>query len=129
MQPLTALTVGAAIIGLRGFVYDSASAQAPASCPGRAVSIYFDADSTAFNAFSQQLVERVATDAKACSGQVVAEVKSGPDRAKAVSDAFQRLGVKVVLAGQPSLAPAAESVADRAVVIRVAGAPQFRKIG
>jgi len=129
MQRLTALTLGAAMIGFCGFVYDNAVAQTPASCPGRVVSIYFDADSTAFNTFSQQLVERVATDAKACSGQVVAEVKSGPDRARAVSDAFQRLGVKVVLAGQPAAASAAETVADREVVIRVAGKAQSRNVG
>ena len=130
MQRLTALTLGAALIGLGGLVYDNASAQTPAACPAREVSIYFDKDTTAFNTFSQQLVERVATEAKACgSKQVEAEVKSGPDRAEAVSNAFQHLGVKVVLIGQPATKSAAESIADREVVIRVASAGQTRRVG
>jgi hypothetical protein len=130
MQKLTALTLGAAMIGFCGFIYDGATAQAGAACPAREVSIYFDKDTTAFNKFSQQLVERVATEAKACgSKQVVAEVKSGADRAEAVSSAFQHLGVKVVLVGQPSATPAADSIADREVVIRVASATQSRRVG
>ena len=48
-------------------VYDNASAQGPAACPAREVSIYFDKDTTAFNKFSQQLVEGVATEAKVWS--------------------------------------------------------------
>jgi hypothetical protein len=97
MQRLTLMTAGALLLGFGGFVYDSAVAQTPASCSSREVSIYFDKDTTEFNKFSQQLVERVATEAKACGArQVVAEVKSGPDRAQAVSHAFQDLGVKVI---------------------------------
>lgn len=130
MQRLTALTLGAALIGLCGLVYDNASAQTPSACSAREVSIYFDKESTAFNPYSQQLVERVATEAKSCgSKQVVAEVKSGPDRAQAVSNAFRHLGVKVVVVGQPAAKPAAESIADREVVIRVAGAPQSGRVG
>ena len=121
MQRLTLMTIGAALIGFGGFAYDSAVAQTPASCSSREVSIYFDKDSTEFNKFSQQLVERVATEAKACGAkQVVAEVKSGPDRAEAVSHAFQDLGVKVIVTGTPEVVPASESVADREVVVRVA---------
>ncbi len=123
MQRLTAMTLGAAFIGFCGFMYDSAAAQAPAaSCSGREVSIYFDKDTTEFNQFSKQLVERVATEAKTCgSKQVVAEVKSGPERAAAVSEAFQDLGVKVILVGRPPAAPSSDSIADRAVIVRVAG--------
>lgn len=121
MQRLTLMTVGAVLIGFGGFVYDSAVAQTPSACSSREVSIYFDKDTTEFNKFSQQLVERVATEAKACGAkQVVAEVKSGPDRAEAVSHAFADLGVKVILVGATHEAPAGESVADREVVVRVA---------
>jgi hypothetical protein len=124
MQRLTALTLGAALIGLAGFVYDSASAQTPKACSTRAVDIYFDRDSTAFNTFSQQLVERVAMEARNCgSKQVVVESASGRERLKAVSDKFNSLGVKVILAGPGGVAPEGESVADRAVTIRVAGRP------
>ena len=122
MQRLTLMTAGALLLGFGGFVYDSAVAQTPASCSSREVSIYFDKDTTEFNKFSQQLVERVGTEAKACGArQVVAEVKSGPDRAQAVSHAFQDLGVKVIVVGNPRAVPAAESVADREVIVRVAG--------
>lgn len=121
MQRLTLMTIGAVMIGFAGFVYDSAAAQTPSACSPREVSIYFDKDTTVFNKFSRQLVERVATEAKACGArQVVAEVKSGPDRAEAVSHAFADLGVNVILVGNPHEAPAAESVADREVVVRVA---------
>lgn len=121
MQRLTLMTIGAALIGFCGFAYDTALAQTPAECSAREVSIYFDKDTTEFNKFSQQLVERVATEAKACGAkQVVAEVKSGPDRAQAVSHAFQDLGVKVIVTGSPDVIPASESVADREVIVRVA---------
>jgi hypothetical protein len=126
MQKLTLLTVGALAIGLGGFVHTASAqslyAQVPASCSAREVSIYFDKDTTAFNKFSQQLVERVAADAKACGApQVVAEVKSGPERAQAVSHAFNDLGVGVILTGNPKRVPSAETLADREVVIRVGG--------
>ena len=60
-------------------------------------------------------------DVRDIAKQVVAEVKSGPDRAQAVSHAFQDLGVKVIVVGNPRAVPAAESVADREVIVRVAG--------
>lgn len=122
MQRLTAMTLGAAFIGFCGLVYDGAAAQtSAASCSGREVSIYFDKDTTEFNQFSKQLVERVATEAKTCgSKQVVAEVKSGAERAEAVSEAFQDLGVKVILVGPPVAASKGDSIADRAVIVRVA---------
>lgn len=123
MQRLTAMTLGAAFIGFCGFMYDTASAQTSAtSCSGREVSIYFDKDTTEFNQFSKQLVERVATEAKTCGAkEVVAEVKSGPERAQALSEAFQDLGVKVILVGPQRIAPGGDSIADRAAIVRIAG--------
>lgn len=130
MQKLTLMTIGAAFIGFCGLVYDTASAQTRAACSDREVSIYFDKDTTEFNSYSKQLVERVAAEAKSCgSKQVVAEVKSGPDRAEAVTGAFKDLGVKVILAHPPAATPAAESVADRAVIVRVASVQQARRVG
>ena len=126
MQKLTLMTIGALLIGAGGFVYDAANAQSlyatdPASCSAREVSIYFDKDTTEFNKFTQQLVERLADNAKVCgTRQVVAEVKSGPERAQAVSHAFNDLGVGVIVTGNPRLVPAAETLADREVVIRLA---------
>ncbi len=132
MQKLTLMTVGALLIGFGGFIYDAANAQSlyakdPAVCSSREVSIYFDKDTTEFNKFSQQLVERIAADAKACGAkQIVAEVKSGPERAQAVSHAFNDLGVGVIVTGNPKLIPATETLADREVVVRVAaGAQRF----
>ena len=91
------------------------------------MSIYFDKDTTEFNKFSQQLVERVAADAKICgANQIVAEVKSGPERAQAVSHAFNDLGVGVILTGNPKRVPTTETLADREVVIRLAAnQPRF----
>ena len=124
MQRLTMMTIGAALLGLAGFAYDNASAQTPKACSTRAVDIYFDRDSTEFNQFSQQLVERMAQEARTCgSKQVVVESASGAERAKAVSEKFQSLGVKVILAGQTAAAPEGDSVANRAVTIRVASLP------
>ena len=122
MQRLTAMTIGAALLGLAGFVYDSAAAQAPKACSTRAVDIYFEKDSAEFNAFSQQLVERMAQEARSCgSKQVVVENASGPDRANAVSEKLRSLGVKVIFSPQRVVAPAGESIADRSVTLRVAG--------
>jgi len=126
MQKLTLMTAGALLIGVGGFVYDAANAQSlyakdPAFCSPREVSIYFDKDTTEFNKYSLQLVERLATNAKECGArQVVAEVKSGPKRAQAVSHAFNDLGVGVIVTGNPRLVPATETLADREVIIRVA---------
>ncbi len=128
MQKLTLMTIGALMIGFGGFVYDMASAQGlyakdSAACSAREVSIYFDKDTTQFNTYTQQLVERVAANAKECGArQVVADVKSGPERAQAVSHAFNDLGVGVILTGNPRHVPATETLADREVVIRVAAA-------
>lgn len=122
MQRLTAMTMGAVLLGLAGFVYDSASAQAPKACSSRAVDIYFEKDSTEFNTFSQQLVERMAQEARSCgSKQVVVENASGPDRANAVSAKLKSLGVQVIFVPQQAVAPAGESVADRSVTLRVVG--------
>jgi hypothetical protein len=122
MQRLTAMTIGAVLLGLAGFVYDSASAQTPKACSTRVVDIYFEKDSTEFNTFSQELVERMAQEARNCgSKQVVIENASGPDRANAVSQKLRSLGVQVIFAPRKVVASAGDSIADRAVTLRVAG--------
>jgi hypothetical protein len=122
MQRLTVMTLGAAFLGLCGFAYDTALAQTPASeCAPRDVSLYFDKDTTEFNKFSKQLVERVATEVKSCgSREITAEVKSGPERAQALSTAFHDLGVKVILVGPTAITANTESVEDRSVIVRIA---------
>lgn len=121
MQRLTMMTIGAAFLGLAGFAYDSASAQAPGACSTRAVDIYFDRGSTALNTFSQQLVERLAEEARNCGSSQVVVSAAAPDRARAVLEKFQSLGVKATVLAPQAGAPSGESVAGRAVTIRLAG--------
>jgi hypothetical protein len=53
----------------------------------------------------------------------VVKAASGAERAQAVSSAFNKLGVKVILVPTSVSAPQSDSVADRAVTIRVASMP------
>lgn len=120
MQTLTAMTLGALILGAAAFAYDAASAQ-EASCEGREVSVYFEKGKSDINDFSRAVVERIAAEAKACGiTTVIADTKVDGRRAAAIAEAFQPSGVKVVLAGNPSLAPAnGDFIADRAVTVRL----------
>jgi hypothetical protein len=119
MKTLTAMTLGALALGTAAFIYD-ASAQV-ASCSGREASVYFEKGASEINGFSKAVVERVATEAKACGlTTVVAETKVDDKRAAALATAFKQLGVTVVLAGSPTLAPAAgDFIADRAASVRL----------
>jgi hypothetical protein len=119
MKTLTAMTLGALALGTAAFIYD-ASAQAP-SCSSREVSVYFEKGKAELNGFSKAVVERVATEAKACGlTTVVAETKVDGKRAAALSKAFKPLGLTVILAGSPALAPAAgDFIADRAASVRL----------
>jgi len=120
MQTLTAMTLGALILGAGAFVYDTASAQ-EASCDGREVSVYFEKGKSEINDFSKAVVERVAAEAKACGiTTVVADTKVDGRRAAAIAKAFQPSGVKVVLAGNPALAlVTVDFIADRAATVRL----------
>lgn len=120
MQTLTAMTLGALILGAAAFAYDAASAQ-EASCEGREVSVYFEKGKSDINDFSRAVVERIAAEAKACGiTTVIADTKVDGRRAAAIAKAFRPSGVKIVLAGNPSLAPAnGDFIADRAVTVRL----------
>ena len=120
MQTLTAMTLGALILGAAAFAYDTAFAQ-EAACEGRKVSVYFEKGKSEINDFSKAVVERVAAEAKACGiTTVVADARIDGRRATAIAKAFQPSGVKVVLAGNPSLAPAkGDFIADRAATVRL----------
>jgi hypothetical protein len=120
MQALTAMTLGALVLGAAAFAYDAASAREQA-CEGREASIYFEKGKTEFNDFSKVVVERVAAEAKACGiSQIVASTKAGGKRAEAIARAFEPLGVKVILVGQPPTAPAVgDFISDRAASVRL----------
>ncbi len=118
MQKLKAMTLGAVLIGLAGFVYDTASAQQPAACPQREVALYFEKGAAEFNDMSKQLVQRVAMEAKACGAkQVVAETKTG-ERAQAVSEAFEPFGIRVILVSQ-RLSTSGDAISDRTATVRL----------
>jgi len=120
MQALTAMTIGALILGAAAFAYDTASAD-ERSCAGREVSVYFEKGKSEFNDFSKAVIERVAAEAKSCGiSQVVAETKVDGKRLDAISNAFEPLGLKVILAGPPRIAPpAGDSIADRSASVRL----------
>jgi hypothetical protein len=118
MKALTAMTLGAAMIGLAGFVYDTATADEP-SCSDREAAIYFEKDKTGLNEFSKVVVERIAAEAKTCGAtQVVAETNSDA-RAKAVSKAFEAHGLNVIVVTPPALPAAEEFVAGRLAQVRL----------
>ncbi len=122
MQTLTAMTLGALILGAAAFAYDAASAQ-DAFCEGLEVSVYFEKGKSEINDFSKVVVERVAAEAKACGiTTIVADTNVEGRRAVAIAiaKAFQPSGVRVVFAGNPSLAPAdGDFIADRAATVRL----------
>jgi hypothetical protein len=120
MQTLTAMTLGALIIGGLAFAYDAASADEP-SCAGREASVYFEKGKSEINDFSKAVVERVAAEAKACGvTTVVADTKVDGRRAASLARAFEPLGLKVVVTGSPRLAPpAGDFIADREARVRL----------
>jgi len=119
MKALTAMTLGAAMIGLAGFVYDTAIADEPMSCSDREAAVYFEKDKTSLNEFSKVVIERVAAEAIACGAtQVVAETNSEA-RAKAVSKAFEARGLQVIVVTPPALPAAEEFIAGRTAQVRL----------
>lgn len=121
MQALTTMTLAALALGAAAFAYDTARADPPANCPSHEVSLYFEQGQNEFNTFSKQLVERVAGEAKECGArQIVAETPVTGERAKAIQQAFESRGIKVILVGPPRIAPAGDdSIAGRAANVRL----------
>jgi ABC-type sugar transport system substrate-binding protein len=124
MSALTMMTVSAALIGLVGFVYDTATADKAMACPDRAASVYFETGKTNLNPFSEAVIDRVAAEAKACgAAQVVAQADSEA-RAKAVSKAFESRGVDVVVVTPPAPPPSDDGfIAQRAAQVRLTLSP------
>jgi len=120
MQTLTAMTLGALILGAAAFAYDAASANEP-SCAKREVSVYFEKGKSEINDFSKVVVERLASEAKACGiDTVVADTKVDGKRAASLAQAFEPFGVKVIVTGNPPSSPvASDFIADRAATVRL----------
>lgn len=125
MKALTTMTLGAALIGLAGLVYDTATADEPPSCSTREASVYFENGNMKLNDFSTAVIDRVAAEAKACgAAQVVAQSNSDA-RAQAVSKAFEARGVQVVVVTQPPVSLTGEDgfIAGRAARVRLTLSP------
>ena len=120
MQRLTAMTIGAALLGLGGFVYD-ASAQTSARCPSHESVVYFAPGSKALNEHSSYAIERMAEAAHACRANgVVVQAAAGPERANVVATALRQRGVKAVILPMPGLMPTGDTMVARLITLRVA---------
>jgi hypothetical protein len=121
MKALTAMTVGAAMIGLAGFVYDTATADQLMACPDREAAVYFENGKTRLNDFSNVVIDRVAAEAKACGAHEVVAETSSDARAKAVAKAFEARGLQVVVVTPPPLVPVSDDgfIASRAAHVRL----------
>lgn len=121
MKRLTAMTLGAALIGLGGFVYDSASAQTPAACPAHEATVYFGQDSAELNAHQNYAVVTMAENARACGAKgVVVQSVGDVRRAQSVATALRQRGVKTTIVTLPALALSGDTMIARSVVLRVA---------
>jgi hypothetical protein len=125
MQRLTAMTLGAALIGLGGLVYDAnAQTSAPTSaCPTHDVTVYFAAGSSDLSRHSQFTVENVARAASTCGARGVALMSTGgPERAEVVAATLRTKGIDTVIAPAVGVTAISDGVAARAVTLRVVSA-------
>jgi hypothetical protein len=121
MQRLNLMTLAAIAIGFGAYAYDAASAQTRSTCPTYESTVYFAPNSASLNEFSDYTINKMATDAKACGAKgVVVEAAADGERAKIVADALRTKGIKAVIVPAPALAQSAETILNRAVVLRVA---------
>lgn len=122
MQRLTAMTIGAALIGLCGFAYD-ATAQVSgqsAACPAHEATVYFAKDSNVLNSEQHFAIVSMAEAARACGAKgVVVQASGDADRARAVSTALRQRGVKSTIVSLPRLAPLGDTMIARSVTLRV----------
>jgi hypothetical protein len=104
-----------------------APALAESGCAPREVSVYFSNDADSLDGFSDELVRRVAAEAKACrSARVQAAAPAGAlsdARAETLRRAFESQGLAVALAPADQYAPERETVMDRAAVVRIQPEP------
>lgn len=121
MTRLTALTIGAAMIGFCGFIVDSASAQTPDACAEREAVVYFAPDSVALNAEQSFAIVNMAEAARRCgSNDVVIHASGNAERAKAVATALRQRGVKSTIVAQPMLLLGGDTMLARSITLRVA---------
>jgi hypothetical protein len=131
MKTMMAIAVAAALatVGMIEGVARADTLPATGACAMHQGAIYFAKNAVELNAYSRQVVARLAADAKACGrAQVFADAPDGalkPQRAAAISSAFRANGVEAVLirVSSTDTAPANGSVLDRAAAIRVQIAP------
>lgn len=121
MTRLTALTIGAALIGFCGFVADSANAQTQAACPSHEAVVYFAPDSTALNSQQSFAVVSMAEAARTCGAKaVVVHANGDGDRARAVATALSQRGVHATIVAQPALGLSGDTMIARSITLRVA---------
>jgi hypothetical protein len=121
MNRLTAMTMGAAMIGFCGFVYDSASAQTPAACPSHEATVYFGQESAELDSNQNYAVVTMAEAARSCGAKgVVVQAVGNGERANAVATALKQRGIKTTVVTLPALALAGDTMIARAVTLRVA---------
>lgn len=122
MQRLTAMTLGAAFLGVCGFIYD-ANAQTPearVACPAYDVTVYFAPGSAELNDYAAASVALVAKTASACGARGVAlQAPGGAERADSVAKALRARGVPTFVAPAGGLTPISDGIAARTVTLRV----------
>ena len=119
MQKLTAMTIGAFLIGVCGYAVD-ASAQTASKCPTHEATIFFAPDSTELSKFSSYTVNEMAEAARACGSKgVIVQVPTDNERAGVVATVLRSKGVKAVIVPAPTLVADNASMMSRAVVLRV----------
>lgn len=122
MQRLTAMTIGAAMLALCGYVYD-ANAQTPAepaACPTHDVTVYFAPGSSELTPYASSTIEIVARAASGCGARGVALVSTGgPERARVVAETLQTRGVTPFIPQATGITHISDGVAARSVTLRV----------
>lgn len=108
MKALTTMTIGAAMIGLAGLVYDGATAGQPMACPDRAASIYFERGAAELSEASNTVIDRIAAEAKACGADEVIARTDTDARVETLTRAFEARGLRLVVVKPPSVAPSAD---------------------
>jgi ABC-type sugar transport system substrate-binding protein len=118
------LSFAALAAALGAMMVTPAEAQAAPHCADREVVLYFEKGEADFNEFSQALLAKVADAARACGvAQVTAQAPEGAlaaQRAAAVEDALEDLGVRVLLVDSGGAAATAPvGVLDRRARVRM----------
>lgn len=121
MTRLTAMTIGAAMIGFCGFVADPAKAQATYPCPSHEAVVYFAPDSVVLNSQQNFAVVSMAEAARTCGAKgVLIHANGDGERARAVATALSQRGVQATIVAQPALGLSGDTMIGRSITLRVA---------